>query len=172
MPAPPQRPISGVLDGGNRRVHPGLARLSSSLDEPTFFSFVRVADHLEVSGGHAVVVDPSWSPANKRLARLCLKRAILPEGTSLFRAQGVTLLPPPRWSTFAYYIRRTDATSGRTTPSTGPDPCRPTHPPPAMTTRPPAGAGAKAHASHPIPYVWRRELPPQLVRCGQWAAPQ
>ena len=115
---------------------------------PPFSLLPHVAAKLAREGGHAIVIAPSWSPANRELRALAQRRITLPAGRPLWRARGATLLPEPPWRTFAYLVNHL--------------PHGATQPPLISLTR---GAPNSPPRPQPTigldtPYVWREELPP------------
>ena len=111
---------------------------------PPFKELPRVVAKLQAQGGHAVILAPSWSAANKDLRTICLRRSQLPMGVPLFRARGASLLPATQWLTFAYYVCKPP-------PSGGPALDLPTVVQNAASLLPPP----------PLPYVWDLDLPPR-----------
>ena len=117
---------------------------------PPFSLLPAVSKRIGSHGGHAVVVTPSWSPANPALRRLCVRSFQLPRDWPLFRARGASLLPPPKWTTSVYYICHMHIT-----------PSHPPAPPVAPNTK--ASRGPKWVPPFPeqrMPYAWSDELLP------------
>jgi hypothetical protein len=69
---------------------------------PPFGLLPEITHRIERSGGHLILIVPSWSSVNKALHRVCRRRFQFDVTTPIYGPPGIA---SPKWLTFAYYIR-------------------------------------------------------------------